>query len=375
MKPHQQASPKRLAISVVYGVLLAASVAACSAQPAPPAWPAECVGRLALHLPGQVDVAAMTAEQFMQDSGARAYQFNDGENAFYSHFQYGGNVAISGPITPSQRSALLGKQREKFADVKKLVASGEMTGSDFKPLALSKLDATDAALGWKLINASEVTYIAFPSVAGHEVSWKLSGTGEQNKVFATYLAKFRGGVRPRQTLSIPPERGVCMPHLFIRDEGDDTTARLVAATYRSREHPDVTIMLKDATAASTAPSAAKAESSAIAESNFFWTQDYQQARSVSSLLHGSHNKVKLAGRSAVETMFRIERKDDGGEDFGYLVVARGDAKAAVDTPDIMLYVIRNAGNAKKKGIAPLSKDAFFAMAKSIAASVTHRDMQ
>lgn len=355
-------------------ILSAVSISACTAQQVPPAWPVECVGRLALNLPGQSDVASMTADQFLKNSEDRAYQFDDGEAAFYSFFQYGANVAITGPLTKAQSAMLLTNQRQGFLGVKTAITTGKMRAGDSSKLEIKMLDPSDAGFGWKLFNSSELTYVAYPALPGHAVAWMVSGTAEQGPGIEKDFATFRNGARPRSALSVPAEHGVCMPHLFIADGGDDSAGRIVAATYRLRAHPDVTIMLKDATATGVPTHSSAEKYSAIYQSNFFWTQDYQQAKSVKSLLNGSHNKVKIAGRNAVETMFRIERMDNT-EDFGYLVVARGDPKAAVDTPDVMMYVIRNAENAKKKGIAPLTKDAFFAMAKSISASVKHRDQK
>ncbi len=314
----------------------------------------------------------MTFDQFLKNSEERAYQFDDGESAFYSHFQYGGNIAITGPLTKDQSATLLVDQRKGFEGIKGAIATGRKLAGNGTKLNIERLDTAEAGNGWKMFNASEVTYAAYPQVPGHAVSWILAGTAEDGADIHKYLRTFQTGARPRATQSVPAEKGVCMPHLFVRDGGDDSARRLVAATYRLRAHPDVTVMLKDATATGVPSNSSEEKYSAIYQSNFFWTQDYQQAKSVKSLLNGSHNKVKLAGRDAVETMFSIVRRDNT-EDFGYLVVARGDPKAAVDTPDVMMYVIRNAENAKKKGIAPLGKDAFFAMAKSISVSVKHRD--
>ena len=353
-------------------ILCAAPNTACTAKQVPQTGLLECVGRLSFNLPGVADVASMTADQFLKNSEERAFQFDDGEAAFYSYFQYGGNVAISAPLTKLEIAKLIVNQREAFAGIQKVVATGEMTAGNSSKLNVQKLNPADSAFGWKLFNSSEVTFIAYPAVAGHAMSWMVSGTAEQGRQIEKDFSTLRLGVRPRPINSVPAEKGVCMPYLFIRDGGDDSAGRIVAATYRLREHPDVTIMLKDSTATGV-PSNSRAEQySAIYQSNFFWTQDYQQAKSVKSLLNGSHNKVKVAGQNAVETMFRIERKDNS-EDFGYLVVARGDPMAAVDTPDVMMYVIQNAENAKRKGVVPLTKDAFFAMARSISASVKHRD--
>ena len=353
-------------------VLYLAWISACTAKQVPATWQGECVGRLAFSLPGPADVASMTADQFLRDSSDRAYKFDDGEAAFYSHFQYGAHVAMTGPLTESQIKTLMANQRERFQKVSKEVAAGSITAGDYSQLNIQKLNASDEGYGWKLFNASEIRYVAFLPVSGHAVRWSVSGSALQAPQIGEDFDKASRGVRSRRIFQIPPEKGVCMPHLFIQDNGDDSAGRLVAATYRLRDHPDVTIMLKDATATGVPSNGSDGQYSAISQSNYFWTQDYQQAKSVKSLLNGSHSKVKLAGQMGVETMFRIERENNT-VDYGYLVVVRGDPIAKRDTPDLMMYVISNADNARKKGKAPISKDAFFAMAQSIAASVRHRD--
>lgn len=73
----------------------------------------------------------------------------------------------------------------------------------------------------------------------------------------------------------------------------------------------------------------------------------------------------------MQTFVQFERKD-GTQDYGYLAVAPGDPEAKEDAPDLMLYVIRDAKNAKAKGIEPVSKEALLEMAQTIAASVKRR---
>ena len=70
----------------------------------------------------------------------------------------------------------------------------------------------------------------------------------------------------------------------------------------------------------------------------------------------------------------VMRTDDT-IDYGYLAVVRGDPQAKVDTPDLMLYVIRDAKNAVAKGKKPIDKDEVLKMAEAIAASVKHRPVQ
>ncbi len=133
-------------------------------------------------------------------------------------------------------------------------------------------------------------------------------------------------------------------------------------------------MLEDASASAPAAFQDPTKFTAIYKSNFFWAQRYQSVKSRENLLHGSYHKIKFAGQHAVETMFKLTREDNT-QDFGYLVVTRGDPDAKVDTPDLMMYVIQNAQHAVAKGIKPMEKDKFFEMAKAIAASVKPREIK
>lgn len=140
-------------------------------------------------------------------------------------------------------------------------------------------------------------------------------------------------------------------------------------TYRLREHPDVTIFLKDSTA-STNPR--KEVLTAKYRTNDFWGQ--YAGETVKPAWFPVARDVKLAGQGGMATFVRFERKD-GTEDYGYLAIAQGDPEAKEDTPDLMLYVIRDAKYAKAKGIEPIGKDALLRMAQTIAASVQRRPVR
>lgn len=338
-------------------------------------WPTECVGRLQIRFPGAVDVAAMRAGQFINDTGTPHYEFHDGQKASFSRFLYGGSVTVTEPLSSAQSEAIFSALKKKLPRVKSNVARGLIRSGDGSPTTIETLNLPPAkAFGWKVADAQMVSYVAFSALQGHALSWQVSSPPQRSQEFRKSLDKFIVGLRKRTLFTIPPESGVCFPHFFVEDGGDDRSRRLVASTYRLQEHPDVTIMVEDASAAVKDPALKPDTYSAVDKSNFFWTQKYQRMKLSESLLGGSYNKVKIAGQYAVETMVRLVR-DDGSEDFGYLVVARGDPDASVDTPDIMMYVIREGKNATRRGLAPIPKESFFTLAKAIASSVEHRDLR
>ena len=180
------------------------------------------------------------------------------------------------------------------------------------------------------------------------------------------------GTSRRTFGEVPKLPGVCLPYFFVHD--DDKQTRKLSVTYRLRRHPDITIWLEDANAVGHADWHRKDVNILDPEyrSNEFWTQIRQREQSVKSqwrLPTYRHNH--MAGQKGLETFVSIVHKD-GSEDFGYYSVAPGDAQSKDDKPDLQLYVIRDAKNAKSRGIEPLPKDEFLKMARAIAASVKRR---
>ncbi|MDB5802375.1 MAG: hypothetical protein JWL63_3314 [Rhodocyclales bacterium] len=182
---------------------------------------------------------------------------------------------------------------------------------------------------------------------------------------------FVSGIASRPFGTVPHIPGVCLPYIFIGD--DETPGRSISATYRLKDHPDITIWLEDSNAARIGPGQNPEKFTPVSQSDFFWTQRYGSGvrKSVRSIWAIPYRNIDFAGQKGVESFVRIIRGDDA-EDFGYLAVVRGDPDAKKDTPDLMLYVIRDAKNSTAKGIEPVSKDAFLEIAQTIAASVKRR---
>lgn len=105
--------------------------------------------------------------------------------------------------------------------------------------------------------------------------------------------------------------------------------------------------------------------------NFFWTQRYQD-RTTLKLLSEKTTDNLMDGRKGVATVVELKRKDDITVDYGYLAVVRGDPEAKQDTPDLMLYVIRDAKNPIDKGKQPMDKEELIKMTQTIADSVRRR---
>jgi hypothetical protein len=183
------------------------------------------------------------------------------------------------------------------------------------------------------------------------------------------------GLRPRPTFDVPKDNGVCLPYLFVKDDGKDS--RHIGTTYRLKAHTDITVWLEDSSADVIGPHMNPDKFTAEGKASFFWEQRYQSYRAFRSLwpFHYAFKDATLAGQKGVKTFVELTRNDEAQtKDYGYLVAVRGDPEAKEDTPDLMLYVIQDSVNATKRGIQPLSKDAFLDMAETIAASVKRREV-
>jgi hypothetical protein len=168
---------------------------------------------------------------------------------------------------------------------------------------------------------------------------------------------------------VPAVAGICAPYIFVADDGQ--TTRDVRSFYRLVDQPDVSVLLKDATAAVHEPGIRTRNNEPEPATVSFWSQLLTQAKEVLPLWVPTTRSVKLAGYTGLASFVQLTR-DDNTVDYGYLAVVRGDPKAKEDTPDLMLYVVQDSKQAKAKGKEPMSKDAFIAMAEGVAASVRRR---
>lgn len=274
-------------------------------------------------------------------------------------------------MSPKESAAISAELKRRLPAVRAGISNGLIRSADGSPTRLQTFSLVGDGSGWIISNDEKVSLVAYPSLHGLALSWKVSVPAQSAGEFRGYLDKFVAGLSPRALFTVPSERGVCFPHMFVRDGGDDSASRVVAATYRLIQHPDVTIMLEDSSALQSNGSHSNA---AIKESNRFWTQNYPTLKSRKNLHNGSYRKIDFVRQEGIETKFQIVRADDT-EDFGYLVVVRGEPNAETDIPYVKLHLVRNARNASLRGVAPLGEKEFFALAEAIAASVQHRDVK
>lgn len=355
----------------LWGVL---ALSACSAQEpvVPSDWKKDCVGRMQLRVPGLADVAANSFKMLAAEYNVRTlqprFEFADGQQAGYSRQYYIGRFFVSHSLRPDERKALLkaagdGEQRAKT------YAAKEKTDGYGKPLIFERFDVSPKQGTAYTVNGDMVMTIALDQTVVRAVS--NDRQGDVQKVRSDFAIKSLGlALRPLGEL--PKAPGVCFPYAFIKDDGQQD--RSIGITYRLQDHPDVTIWLEDSSASAPMPEQDPDKFTADYRTNFFWTQRYQD-RTTLKLLSRKTTDNLMDGRKGVATVVELVRKDGITTDYGYLAVVRGDPEAKQDTPDLMLYVIRDAKNATDKGKQPMDKDELIKMAQTIAASVRHRPTQ
>ncbi len=339
----------------------------------PASWKADCVGRMTLRLPGEVEIAALSADAFRDGAAARrsAYprsQFPDGEYAFDSMLSFMGLIFVSHPEDEARRRQFRRAAEERMAA--KLKGLKENHGISERGYAgpLEVLPTpSKTSVAWRIGPA----YSVYLETGRSAIWWGVADTPERMSAVERDYQTLIDGTTQRPLYTVPTEPGVCLPYTFIRDDG--THGRSITTTYRLREHPDITIWLEDSGASAPEKGANPDLYSAAGRSDFFWMQNYAgNYLTIRSLWSDLYKKVKLPAGKGVESFVAMKRKD-GTEDYGYLLSIRGEP-GDPNRPDLMMYVIRKASNAKAKGIEPLSREAVLEMGQTIAASIRVREV-
>ena len=351
---------------------------ACSAQTLPvvPAdWKNECVGRMQLSLPGDAETSAYPLERmeegYKKGSNRSYFVFPDGQDADFTDLKYGnlGLVYISHALKPDQSNALLdaakasSKRAQAYALDKKKIRG--------KPLIFEDLGVAPL-----VGHADRVNRTVDATVLLDQYVVRTSATGGDD--YPDWNARDREkfdvqikGLAFRPFAQLPKAPGVCLPYSFIQDDGQQ--GRSIAVTYRLKDHPDVTVWLEDTSAQEVQSNQNPSKFTPEYKTEFFWKQRYQDPISGRNIANGTGD-IKINNRKGIATFLELTRKDKT-IDYGYSVVANGDPDAKEDTPDLMMYVIRDAKNAIAKGKEPIGKDEFLKLAQTIAASVKQRPVK
>jgi hypothetical protein len=320
-------------------------------------------------LPGEAEMAAIAVEDFQSYVPGKLLgaKLPGGQRTFGSSFSFMGLIAISNPADDAARKRFLQAAGQIKADDAQTLKERRGVSVYGYPATFESLStAKQKGLAWR-IGPSYFTYIE----AGHSgLWWSVNSSPDKMSGLDEYYQTLIAGVSARPLYVVPPEPGVCLPYVFIRDDG--THGRKIDTTYRLREHPDITIWLQDEGALHVQKDRNPDLYTATGRMDWFWTQYFSGRRTaIRSAWHESYKKVKLPAGKGVESFVEMTR-EDGTQDFGYLLVIRGEPDAKDDRPDLMMYVIRDAANAKAKGVEPVSKEQVLEMGRAVAASIRHR---
>ncbi len=341
----------------------------CDAQHVPVDWKSDCVGRAELHFPGPVEVATNSAKTWSEalvGGRTRELEFGDGQVTWGTSLVYVGWIRVTHPLNRLERESVMSvvaavrERVQRRKSVKNPIAVGPEQ-RPFQDISVTP----QQGFGWQ-IGESVVLSL---KVGESWFDWAETAGAREAESRDKNVRTILNGLRARAVGEIPAESGVCLPESFIADDGK--APRVISMAYRLVAHPDVVVMLRDGIAASASPNQRKDVLSAEYRSNDFWSQYEGIGQRVSSVWLTPYRSTTLAGQKGLVSFTEITR-EDGTQDFGYLAVAPGNPEAKEDKPDLMLYVIRDAKNAKAKGIEPISKEALLEMAQTIAASVKHR---
>lgn len=351
---------------------------ACTAQTAqtvPTDWKTDCVGRMQISLPGMADIAVTPDDYLMSlldlapSKNAPPYSFPDGVVAGYTSLAYSiASLKISQPQSPAALSAQLKAHvNQRFTNVKKNYTNSVQSDGSKYSFAVVKTGIDNASI-WQ---STPNRFNAVIQLEDRLVDLNLTIDADSAWRPLEQLTSFLKAFQARPMFNIPKESGVCLPYMYARDSGK--AARNVQMTYRLVDHPDVQITIKDETSTAREPGIRTQNAEPLPVIQSLWDQHLTQfAKDGKNEWPRGGRPVTLAGYKGLSSFVKFIRPDDK-IDYGYAAVVRGDPNAKEDTPDLMVYVIRDSNNAKGK--EPMPKDEFLKMAETIAASVKRRPVQ
>lgn len=355
------------AASCVLGLLC---VNACSAQRAdlPEGWRVECVGRAEVSLPGDSEVAVFSEQKLNQvlqivDKSERPFfsHFPDGQVADYDNLTIAGGVFVTAAIDDVTYVELQRQAQKQRAHAEEWAKKNPRMENGQKREFSSPSTISPGAIVSK-VNAS---YVMLRRVGKSALLWKSYSNVDVKDSTAGFLAIDHAV--PRSLYELPSQIGVCAPYFFAPDDG--TLRREIAVTYRPKSHPDITIWIDDSNGSGGPPSPDMNPDKQTAkyDNEFFWSQNYQQRRDFRYAWHGAKTIDGIKGYATEVEL----RREDGTIDFGYYAAALGDYREP-GSSDYRMFVIRDAANAKAKGIKPMSHDEFIALAHTVVGSLKRR---
>ena len=339
---------------------------ACSADvdPATQNWPTECVGRMQFQLPGPADTAATfngKVQNFKRSADLVRPTFPDGTPA-----PFAATYIISHPLTEAEKKRFIGFAEAEGSEISRTSSDGKKIyrlSRGFKEFMLPDSKGIVRRYEDEILATIFVGHSLLKFGVGLEYGERLLNA------------------RPRPIFDVPKEPGLCLPYIFVPDDGK--AERGLSMSYRLKDHPDIQITLTDASAFKPErlhadgqmPEAEVKLRNKHAEPDpeiaDFWNERLNAARKYESqwVVLDTTRPVTLAGYEGRQSFVRLTM-DDGTLNYGYYAVVRGNPDATEDTPDLRLYVRQDVRQAEGK--TPLTKEQFIEMAQAIAKSVQRR---
>jgi Tle cognate immunity protein 4 C-terminal domain len=352
---------------------LVISAVGCTAQSTPSPWPQECVGRMQLALPGPAEMA-VTPNDYLSalmalspPKGAPKYAFSDGVQAGFTGLYYGsGSFLVSQPLAERAIQAQLDSHGTRsFERAKKTYEKRTLPDGTAYSFALVNTGVAGTS-AWRMFGNR---YMMAARVGDRLVDANYdTGPGAQSAQVKE-LSNLIQSLRARVAFDLPTGPGVCLPYVFAQD--DATPRRDVAVTYRLNDHPDIQVTLRDASAAVVEPGVRSKNAEPEPATVSFWSQHLNDFKEVKPLWTPSTRPIKLGGYAGLASFVQLTATN-GSVEYGYLAMVRGNPSATEDTPDLMLYIVRDAGQAAKVGKKPSDRDEFLDLAQRVAASVKRR---
>jgi hypothetical protein len=350
----------------------------CSAQNVqsiPSSWKNDCVGRMQVALPGAAEIATTPDNYFLSLLGLKPtnsshkYEFPDGLGTSYTSLGYSfANILISHlQSREAVELALKAHVTQRFNNAKNTFAKSVQTDGSPYVFAITNTDLPNTAI-WQV---SPFRFNALINLTDRLVDLNISLPTSSSTKTTDDIKNFLTSFKSRPLYDVPSVSGVCLPYVFVNDDGKKN--RNIQISYRLIDHPDIQITIKDQTSVARESGVRNQNAEPLAVIQSLWDQHLTTfaKEGKNEWASGGHT-VTLAGYQGLSSFVKFVRNDDL-IDYGYVAVVRGDPNAQNDTPDLMLYVIRDSHNAKGK--EPMPKDEFLKMAETIAASIKRRPVE
>jgi hypothetical protein len=326
-----------------------------------------------LSFPGEAEFSAHSAQVMLSQLQLATSQpltsFSDGQYDGYSKYGYVSSaLMITHPVTDEQFSRMAGLQ-EKIRQTSLAWTRKQKRAQSSPSVTFEMLNSSDPkGVAWR-VNGS---YALLNRISQSVLWWRVSTRNQDDPAEEAYTAKAFTAVNnatSRPMFLVPHQPGVCLPYIFIPDEG--VHPRGITMVYRLKSHPDITIMLEDQNGGPIPTDVDPDKFTSEYDNDYFWT--YQHPKYIRSLWKDPLHSIELAGIKGQASLVKLTHEDDDDNEvnYGFFAAAR-DNSDSPDATNLRMFVIRDAKVARAKNIEPMGKEEFIELAQTIAASVKRR---